>query len=358
VISPRPEILATQLAEHGGRMGLQRGAQTARLDFSVCLNAFGPAEIVARAVAESIIDEYPDPRSRAPRAAAAGRWDRPVAEIAFGAGAAELIHAACFAYLRPGDGVLIGAPAFGEYERAVRLCGAVPRKFDLNGSPSACERLCGEIASSRPRLTFLTTPMNPTGDSFALDDLRLVADVARASDCLLVVDQAYDAFAAAPLGTPALAGHAAVLHLRSMTKDHALAGVRVAFAVASPDVVDAIERARVPWAASNGAQAAGVATRSDAALLHVRDTTAILRQEATRVIGLLASRGITVRPTSTHFFLVRCQSARIARDRLLAEHGILVRDCTSFGLPEWIRVAARTPAQNDVLIHALDSVLT
>lgn len=360
MISARREVDATPFAEHGGRLALAHadGAGPARHDFSVCLNAFGPAEVVSRAIAECRIDEYPDPRSHRVRHAAAERWRRPASEVVFAAGAAELIHAVCFAYLQRGDHALIGAPAFGEYARAISLCGATPRTIGLLDDPRAIERLAAEIARTRPRLTFLTTPASPTGDMFNVDDLRTVADVARANDCLLVLDQAYDAFALTPLGTPALAGHDAVLHLRSMTKDHALAGVRVAFGVAAPGVAESLERVRVPWAASTAAQAAGLAALTESAAAHVARTTAVLRSEATRIASALTTRGVTVRPSATHFFLIRSASARTTRGRLLTEFGLLVRDCTSFGLPEWIRVAARTRAENDILIACLESVLT
>jgi histidinol-phosphate/aromatic aminotransferase/cobyric acid decarboxylase-like protein len=172
---------------------------------------------------------------------------------------------------------------------------------------------------------------------------------------LFVLDQAYDAFSDEPFDGPALVGHAHVVHLRSLTKEHALAGVRAGFAIASVAVTEAIERVRVPWAASTIAQAAAVAALSNAAAEHVARTTAVLRAERGRISRACAIRGIDVHPSSTHYCLIRVGTGAAARARLLTHHGILVRDCASFGLPEWIRVAARTPAANDLLIAALTS---
>jgi histidinol-phosphate/aromatic aminotransferase/cobyric acid decarboxylase-like protein len=95
----------------------------------------------------------------------------------------------------------------------------------------------------------------------------------------------------------------------------------------------------------------------DDATAYVQRTTTALRDEAERIAVACAAYGIEVRPSATHYRLVTCTSARETRDRLLARSGILVRDCTSFGLPEWIRVAARAPADNDVLITAVRSHL-
>jgi histidinol-phosphate/aromatic aminotransferase/cobyric acid decarboxylase-like protein len=361
MIAPRAEVADAQVAEHGGRFFLDESraaAHPVRYDFSACLNAFGPAEVVSLAIAQARSDEYPDPYSRVARHAAAARWGCTTPEIALGAGAAELIHAVCFAYLQRGDDLLIAAPAFGEYARAASLCGARPRLHPpADGAGSVdLHRVAADVERTRPRLVFIAAPVSPTGQPIARDDLRMLADRCQAADSLLVLEQAYDAFTATPLGTPALPGHPAVLHLRSLTKDHALASVRVAFAVGAAAVIDVVERVRVPWAASAAAQAAAAAAMTDDALAHVARTTAALRAQAARVAATCAALGLETSRSCTHYLVIRCGSGRAARDNLLARHGILVRDCGSFGLPEWIRVAARTPLETDALVAALSDL--
>lgn len=358
MIAARSAVLATPPAVHGGRLALDNLDTTgavAKHDFSVCLNAFGPAPIVTRAIVSSRVDEYPDPHNVLPRQAAAARWDRPVGEIVFAAGAAELIYAACHAYLRAADRVLIVRPAFGEYERAARLCGAHIRAIDVFEVPFPTPAIVNEVAQVRPRLLFLATPMNPSGRALSRADVQRIAQACCAVDCLLVLDQAYDPFTEDPVGTPAVPGHSHVLHVRSLTKDHALAGVRVAFAIAPPEIAGAIERVRVPWSASSAAQAAGAAAMHDEAIAHVARTTTLLRAEANRMMAACSVLGVSVHASVTHFFLIGCESARATTERLLNGAGILVRDCTSFGLPNWIRVAARRPAENNVLLAALQS---
>ncbi|HEY4218450.1 MAG TPA: histidinol-phosphate transaminase [Gemmatimonadaceae bacterium] len=359
MIAARDEVLRCPIGEHGGRLAVDIADDTPgiRYDFSVSLNAFGPAPIVRREIDESPIDEYPDPASRIARRAAADCWRRPMTEIMLGAGAAELIHAACIAFVRPGDRVLIVGPAFGEYARAAALCGATITSScigsdggDEAGDVDALTRIVSQL---RARLVFAAAPMNPTGYALGLSALQHLADACRAADSLLVLDQAFDAFTAYPLGTPSLAGHSHVLHLRSLTKDHALAGIRVAFAIGPAHIIDAIERARVPWATSTAAQAAATAALTDDALAHVARTTTMLRDEAARIAAALAVHGVESDPTATHYFLIHCADASLLRRHLLTTAGILVRDCTSFDMPERIRVAARTPVENDALIAAL-----
>jgi histidinol-phosphate/aromatic aminotransferase/cobyric acid decarboxylase-like protein len=358
MIRPRPELAAAPPATHGGPPGEGGDPAPVRIDFSVSLNAFGPAPAVLRAMRAAPVDAYPDPLSLAPRRAAAERWGRPVEEIVFGAGAAELIHAVCFAYVRLGDTVLVPMPTFGEYARAATLCGgrvlqgiAAPPEYSLDP-----EAIAAAVVQHRPRIAFLCAPNNPTGQPLARDGLHRVADACAAAGTLLVIDQSFDGFLAEPLGTPALPGHPVVIHLRSITKDHALAGVRAAFAAGPAHLVAPVERGRVPWASSTLAQAAAVAALSDAGEAHAAATIPRLREERERLESAFARLRMPTVPTATHFVLADVGDAAGLSARLRAEHGLRVRDCTSFGLPGHIRVAARMHTENTELIQALEAV--
>jgi histidinol-phosphate aminotransferase len=357
MITPRAEVQNCSPVPHGGRHGLAIDARDVVHDFSVCLNAFGPADVVRAAIRDAAIDEYPDPASRVARQAAADAWLRPVDEICLGAGAAELIDAVCRAYLSPGDRVVVDTPAFGEYERAAQLAGAAVHRVDT--PPSAAWNdgaVVAAIREVRPRLVFVCSPSNPLGIARDLRSIRAIADACGDASSLLVLDQAYDAFSDAPLGTPALPSHPAVLHLRSLTKEHALAGVRVAFAVGPSHAIAALETVRVPWSASSATQAAAAATFTTGARAHAAQTISALRAEAARLRAACESLGYEIAPSSTHFFVIRVADATGAQLLLLRKAGLLVRDCSSFGLPSHIRIAARTPEANDRLIGALDQL--
>ncbi|MEO7363799.1 MAG: histidinol-phosphate transaminase [Gemmatimonadaceae bacterium] len=353
--------MRTPSAEHGGRLASSRNDITTEtlVDFSVCLNAYGPAAIVREAIRNSSITDYPDRYSRAPRHAASYRWERPVNEIVFGAGAAELIQAVCFAYVNRCDNVVVSQPCFGEYARAAALCGAVVHNAvgalgrDESTLWDSIMIVIREMQRTNARMVFLASPTSPAGAQHERGMLQLLADTCARCDCLLVLDQSYDAFTACPTGTPALPGHSHVVHLRSLTKDHALAGVRVAFAVTTPAIAECIERARVPWAASSAAQAAAVAAMSDEALAHVTHTTQRLRADAETLVAHCALRGFPAVSSDTHYLLIENGSAPQIREQLLRDYGLLVRDCASFGLAEHIRVAVRTPSENALLMKAL-----
>lgn len=358
MIQPRREVLHTPAAVHGGPAGAADERHPVRVDFSVSINAWGPAPAVRRAALEAAIEEYPDPESLRPRRAAAAKWGVPLESVIFGAGSAELIHALCFAFLRPGDTVLVSDPTFGGYARAASLCGARVRhhlatppqwRLDVGGIADA-------VAEHGPVLVFLCGPNNPTGQALGPGEVRRVAEACAAAGALLVLDQAYDAFTPEPLGTPALPLHPAVLHLRSITKDHAIAGLRAAFAVGPRAVIEALSLARVSWAASAPAQAAAVAALGGEADAHLRCTIPRLREERARLERAFSALGIQTVPSDTHYFLARLEGAAGVHARLRAEFGLKVRYCASFGLPQHLRVAARTPPENDLLIAALEAV--
>lgn len=364
LVTPRAEVTTTPLAAHGGPAGAADERRPVRHDFSTSVSAYGPAPGVLAAVRTAVdaaaLERYPDPECLAPRRAAAAAYGIAPEAVCVGAGAAELLHAACVAFVRVGDAVVVPGLAFGEYERSARLGGArvVRAAVAAPGAPAseAAEAFCRAVLQARPRLAFACTPENPVGRAWSADDVRAAADACARTGTLLVLDQAYDAFAERPLGTPVLAGHPAVLHLRSLTKDHALAGVRAAVAVGPPAVVQALEQARVPWAVSAPAQAAVVAAFTPEAMAHVAHATARLRAAARALAEAFAHTGLAPAGSDTHYFVARVPSALDAaglRARLLDAHGLKVRDCASFGLPNTIRVAARTPPENAALVRAL-----
>jgi histidinol-phosphate aminotransferase len=356
VIRARPEVAAAPAAVHGGpRAG---GERPPRVDFGVAVNAWGPAPVVLEAIRAAPVDRHPDPDAVAPRRAAARLWECAVDEVVFGAGATELVHAVCHAFLRPGDSALVPTPTYGEYARAVALCGArvlqgiaAPPAFALDP-----DSIASAVVRHRPRLAFLCAPNTPTGQPFTREELRAVADACAASDTLLVLDQSFDGFLREPLGTPALPGHPAVLHLRSISADHALAGVRAGFAVGPPAVAAAVHRVRAPWVASTAAQAAGAAAMTGEAQDYVASTVPRLRFERELLEASLARLRFPVVRSATHFLLAAVgDGARLARS-LEEGHHLRVRDCASFGLPGHVRIAARTPEQNNKLVRALEAV--
>lgn len=355
---PRDDILATPPAYHGAfdygeleRLGL---CPDDVLDFSVNSNPYGPSSTVRQTLSDVPLDRYPDRESLALRRALSEHLgDIPVPRILAGNGTAELLWLVAQAFLRAGDKVLVIGPTFGEYERVSTLMGAEVVTWTARPEQSFAvdpQDVARCLEEKRPRLAFVCNPNNPTGVTVSLD---VVGDWAQISpETFFVVDEAYLAFALGFRSAVTLAlGN--VLVLRSMTKDYALAGLRLGYAVGHEAIVDALTRVRPAWDVNALAQAAGLAAVSDQAYLD-ETLNALIEDKEVLVTGLRRS-GWAPLPSAVHFFLLRVGDGAAFRRDLL-RHRIQVRDCASFGLPAYVRIATRRPEENAQLLAALQDV--
>jgi histidinol-phosphate aminotransferase len=169
---------------------------------------------------------------------------------------------------------------------------------------------------------------------------------------LFVVDEAYIQFVdgLASAANPRVGN---VLVLRSMTKDYALAGLRLGYAFGPKPVIDALVRVRPPWSVNALAQAAGVAALGDRE--HLCDSMRKLRQAKRTLVAGLNALGLRPVPSATHYFLLWADEGRAFRRALMSKQ-ILVRDCASFGLPGYVRIATRMPEENARLLAAIQEV--
>ena len=143
--------------------------------------------------------------------------------------------------------------------------------------------------------------------------------------------------------------------LRSLTKNHGLAGLRLGYLVADPVVVDAVNQARPPWTVNALAQAAGLAALGDDE--HLVEGRRLARRAKARLVDGLARLELACVPSRTSYWLVQVGNGRLVRDELL-RRGILVRDASSFGLPDYIRVASRSLDDCERLLAALSWLLS
>lgn len=135
-----------------------------------------------------------------------------------------------------------------------------------------------------------------------------------------------------------------------MTKDFALAGLRLGYAISSQNIISAINQVKPPWNVSTVAQTAG---------LYMLESKSYLDDCMIKIISAkkylndkLINLGFSIVPSQTHFFLFKVSNATVFRHELLKK-GILVRDCTSFGLPEYIRLSPRKLTECRILIEAI-----
>jgi len=310
------------------------------LDFSANTNPHVPPG--ARSVFESSFDaarSYPDDGYPDFRRAAAAFVDCDPSQVVPTAGGLEAIRLAIETTVRAGDSVLVPAPSFGEYAREVRLQGGEPsfvaHDAALDADPAG------------HAMAIVCNPNNPTGECYDAGALRAFADRCLEAGTTLLVDEAFLGFT----DDPSLAGREGCLVARSLTKLCGLPGVRMGYAVGTGAALDRLATARRAWSMS--APAAAMGTHCYGAEAFVAETRERVERERERMRDRLVAR-FDVSPSDAPFLLFETDDV----DALLAQalgHDIAVRDARTFRrLDSHVRVAVRTPAENDRLLEALD----
>ncbi|MEM7534221.1 MAG: histidinol-phosphate transaminase [Chloroflexota bacterium] len=324
------------------------------VDFSVNSNPFGPSRSVYYKLTHVPLSCYPDPDTLAVRRCLQKLHEVPIEQILVGNGTAELLWLIALAFLDVNDPVLIVGPTFGEYANTVRLMQAQITEVqatDVNAFTVPVPQVTEALSSKAWRVVYLCNPNNPTG---AVVDASVIHTwVVQHPHTLFVIDEAYIDFVEG-LPSSILLEANNVIVLRSMTKAHGLAGLRLGYAVGHADVIQALKQVCPPWSVNAMAQVAGVATLGDADYLQRSMTQLSLLKET--FVAALTDLGLSPMPSQTHYFLVNVGNAANFRHQLLMR-GVVVRDCASFGLPAYVRISTRTERENQYFIEQLRKIL-
>jgi histidinol-phosphate aminotransferase len=209
-----------------------------------------------------------------------------------------------------------------------------------------------ELASrSSAGVVYVASPNTPVGTRVAVERVAALAD--RLHRTTVILDQAFVTLSDHPADEK-VPVPCNVVRVRSLTKDHAIAGLRLGYLVAPLELARRIEARRAPWTTSAVAQAAGLAAVS--AREFVEESRRRLLADRDALAFHLQSIGVRCLPSTACFLTFGVSSSTLLRQRLLA-HGILVRDCASFGMAGFVRVAARPKADCQHLVQALREVL-
>ncbi|MCX8025069.1 MAG: histidinol-phosphate transaminase [Thermanaerothrix sp.] len=321
-------------------------------------NPYGPAPRALQALARlEWAHIYPDPESRALRAALADFLGVPMAHILAGAGADELIDLLLRVLLGPGEHVLLAPPTFGMYAFDARLNGGkgieVPRRPDFSLD---LEAMAQAVATYRPKAVLLANPNNPDG---GLLDANTLAHLFT-WPTLIVLDEAYIEFATAggQLGEALSCVRVPlerenVVVLRTFSKWAGLAGLRVGYGVFPQWLLPALWKAKQPYNVNVAASAAAIASLEDLDLLAAR--VACLRRERERLFSLLQTIPyLEPLPSQANFILCRVldRPARALKEALAAA-GIFVRYFDTPYLKNYIRISVGRPEHSDTLIATL-----
>lgn len=319
-------------------------------------------EELGHRLAAAPLNRYPAPRADALRATLRRVMHVPDGcDVLLGNGSDELIALLCMAVARDGASVLSLAPGFAMFALSTQFARldqvVVPLRDDFSLDAAA---VIDALLAQRPALAFIAYPNNPTGNRFARADVEAVIQAACETDTLVVVDEAYHAFASDSF-LAALPKHDNLLVLRTVSKS-GLAGVRLGYLCGSPSWLNEIGKVRPPYNINVLTQCAVQFALEHADVLDAQ--AAVLRDERTRLMAALqAIAGVTPFPSDANFILFRvAHDDRTAATQVfeaLKRRRVLVKDLSrSHPLcANALRVTVSTPEENDVFLAALASSL-
>jgi len=316
-------------------------------------NGPSPKAVAAAMAALKQGELYPDGGCFALRQKLAARHGLDPAQFVVGNGSNEILELLGHVFLRPGDEVVMGNPAFVVYKLVTLLFGGRPVEVPLKQWAHDLPAMAAAI-TPRTKLVFVASPNNPTGATNRAEDLLAFAR-ALPEHVVFAFDEAYAEYLDQPPDLrPLIAEGRKVIGLRTFSKIFGLASLRVGYGYASPALAALLNRVRQPFNVNAIGQAAAIAVLDDAAFAtrNAADNRAGLAQLGAGLRAL----GLETVPSQANFLLVRVgDGGRVFA--ALQQRGVIVRPVKPYGLPEWIRVTVGTPGQNERFLRELAAVL-
>jgi histidinol-phosphate aminotransferase len=315
-------------------------------------NPLGPspkAVEAMRSVAAGV-NRYPEGSNRRLRTELARRYGIAGDQLVFGAGADEILELLVKAFVRSGDEVVYAWPSFAMYPIVTRGMGGTPVQVPLRADLTHDLDAMADRVGASTKLVFVCNPNNPTGTSVGAEAFDAFAR-RLPQDVVLVVDEAYADFARRPDFPDTLAWvgrRPATMFLRTFSKLHGLAGVRIGYGVAGSELAGYLERARHPFNVSALAEAAALAALED--VEHMERTLRVNAQGIGFLTRALRELGLEVWPSDANFVLA-CTGPG-TYEKLLRE-GVIVRPLDAFGLPGHVRITVGLPEENERLVKSL-----
>jgi histidinol-phosphate aminotransferase len=315
-------------------------------------------EALVEAVGKIDFHRYPDREATALRSALAESHGVGLDEVFCANGSNEVLQCLLLAYGGPGRRIALFEPTYTLHAHVARITGtevaAGGRRDDFALDLDEVARV---VTGSDPVLTFLCSPNNPTGRA---DSPEEIATVARQVPGLLVVDEAYGQFApssALELRTADPEGTRHVAVVRTFSKTWSMAGARLGYLVADPEVVAACELVALPYHLDTVTQLAGRLALDYADEMNAR--VALIAEERGRIAAAFADLPVETWPSDANFLLFRptVREAGVVWSDLVSA-GVLVRDCSTWpGLTGCLRVTVGLPEENDRFLAALSESL-
>ncbi|BDD05323.1 histidinol-phosphate transaminase [Aureibacter tunicatorum] len=328
---------------------------SARDEFSGQAKVFVDAnENAEGSVCDIAVNRYPDPYQQTVKAKISQIQNVPAENIFLGNGSDEAIDLLYRAFCEPGkDHVLVLPPTYGMYQVSADINGIETRKVSLTEDFQIDLPKTLEAINERTKIIFLCTPNNPTGNLLKIDDIEAVL---RASQNIVVVDEAYIDFADQESWNQRLEEFPNLIVIQTFSKSWGMAGLRLGMAFASKEVIDILNKIKPPYNINELTQRhAGDALDNHEGMKASVKT--VLDERSKLKSALLELNDVQhIYPSDANFLLIKIKHARKKYEQLLNE-GIVVRDRSKVELcEECLRISIGTASENELIIEALKKI--
>lgn len=319
-------------------------------------NPLGPSPLAVKAVEAALagLHRYPDGSSHYLKEKLSARLGVPGDMLTFGNGSNEIIELLIRTYLGRGAEAVMGEPSFAVYPLVVQAAGGVARRVPLKGFTHDLDAMAEGITEAT-RLIFIANPNNPTGT--IVSGAAFERFLKRVPDGVIVcMDEAYIEYVRSPEFPDSLKyvreGWPVVV-LRTFSKIYGLAGLRIGYGVAHPEITDYINRVRQPFNVNSLAQVAALAALDDAG--HLDNSVANNTKGLEYLLNAMDELGYECVPTEANFLLIKVGDGKGVYERLLKK-GVIVRPMASYGLDKYIRVTVGLPDELRRFVDELSAV--
>ncbi len=325
-----------------------------RIKLDAMENPFPLPAVVRRAMAVAVRDTpvnlYPDPSGKKLKQAIAALWHMRPEQMLLGNGSDELIQAVVLAF---GGPVLIPVPTFAMYDITSRALAQEVASVPLNGrfdlDPDLVLRKARQTGA---KVIFLACPNNPTGNRYSDKAIRKVLDNTRAA---VVIDEAYFSFSGKTY-LPLLNKYPNMIILRTLSKI-GLAGLRIGILASAPEIIDELNKIRLPYNINSLSQAAAVTVLKHQIVID-RQISLLISEREKLYNALSRLPGITAYPSETNFIMIRTVADAPSVHRKLKQAGILIKDLSKPGpLHNCLRITIGTPQENREFLTTLKTIV-
>jgi histidinol-phosphate aminotransferase len=324
-------------------------------------NPFGPSPRAAESMRRALAETHFYPDDDAPQLRQAQRHGVPTENVLVTAGATSLIEIVARTLMRPGLNTVIGERSFIVYPIATRAAGGALKIVPMRNDGFDLDAMAATI-DENTRVVFLANPNNPTGTLFDADAVeRFLAKVP--ANVVTVLDEAYYDFAqhfATRRGVTYsrsldyVKQGRNVIVLRTFSKAHGLAGVRVGYGIGPAELVASLTKLRTTFSVSNVAQAAALAALEDEE--HVRHALVNNEAQSDLLTKNLLAMGCRIVPTWANFIYCEAGEPADPLAQKLQDQDVIIRSLRPWRIPEAIRISIGTPQQNDTFLKAFQKV--